>query len=732
MGLHNETEIVIRAKDIASSTISRLEGQINSLDGTVKRASQSLASMGLAPRKAIKEISRLETATRSLQTRIARLKPKMISAFRGIVGIIGGVRRAVFSLTSAFIVLGGTLLVKSLINTAESFETLRTQLDALQGSSEAGRVAVEWVKQFARDTPLSMEEVTRAFVRAKALGLDPMDGTLQSLVDVNAKLAGSGEKLLAITRAVGEMFTKSSIQAQEMTLQLTNAGVPAWDLLAKAMNRANGVTTFTVGTLRKMSEEGKLGRKEVKLLIDEMGRFGAGAALARMSDFAGLASNFGDEVSKIKDGFARAENGLFDFSKALLGEGITSLEKFRKNGSLEEWGRDVAFSLLNAADSSILFARVIADLTGVLATLATPITRTIGFFTLLAKITKDSIDGMIAAVKRLNRTFKGELGEAFDTEPIDIFETSLDKASDAIERMRGKIAGATQKRLAEDILGQAQIPFQKNPDILPPVQTPAIGGLSFEEINKLRVLSEQNTLQEIQNSSNEFNALADAVDISHKQGQLDRQAEFNTQFNQLQEDGSKFRQGIARRELEDFKRTEALKLQGASSTISGLQSLASNAEGFSKKRSKAMFLIGKGLAASQAFVATLSAATQALAVPPAPNFALAGATKAIGFANVAAIIASSLSGGSGGFGGGGGGGSIPSQGVNSPGSPFQDQSSQINRTQSIEANITIVTPDAKSFLDNAREVRREFASMLADTVGNNGGDGEFSFVVERN
>lgn len=58
--------------------------------------------------------------------------------------------------------------------------------------------------------------------------------------------------------------------------------------------------------------------------------------------------------------------------------------------------------------------------------------------------------------------------------------------------------------------------------------------------------------------------------------------------------------------------------------------------------SKAIFLIEKAAAIGEAIVATNLAATKALAVPPAPNFALAAAAKLAGGLNIATIIATSI------------------------------------------------------------------------------------------
>jgi len=65
-------------------------------------------------------------------------------------------------------------------------------------------------------------------------------------------------------------------------------------------------------------------------------------------------------------------------------------------------------------------------------------------------------------------------------------------------------------------------------------------------------------------------------------------------------------------------------------------------EGVSGRKSKTIFALAKATEAAKATVAAFSAANQALAYPPAPNFALYTATLAMGLSNVAAIMGTAI------------------------------------------------------------------------------------------
>jgi len=354
--------------------------------------------------------------------------------FGRLTGLGNRLGSSLFNLKTAFIALSGAFVLGSFIRVSAAFEKLDIQLTSLQGSALAGKKATEWIKAFAQEVPLGIQEVTRSFVMARAFGLDPMDGTMQKIVDTSEKLGGGIERLTSITRAIGQMWTKTKIQAQEMNLQLTEQGVPAWDLLSKAMG-------LSIPVLQKMSEKGELGRDVIKLLIDEMGRFGAGAAKANMTTYLGLWSNFIDQISLGRDEFTRADRGLFNFVKGGLAAGIAKLTEFRTSGQLDKWGQGVGDTMLRAVESVLLGTAVITSaLQPIFDVVFKGINSAMALFNSMPDWAKPLgligaimlgpkgialgvlilgiVDPIAAGVKRVIRTFKGELGSAFDPKPV--------------------------------------------------------------------------------------------------------------------------------------------------------------------------------------------------------------------------------------------------------------------------------------------------------------------------
>lgn len=271
----------------------------------------------------------------------------------------------VSGLTKKIVALGGTYLglgalkkaFNNVIGTGAKFEQLQVQINSLMGGIEAGESATVWIKEFARNTPASLDAVTQGFVKLKAFGIDPMDGAYQSIVDQTAKLGFSQEKLDGVILAVGQAWTKQKLQGEE-ALQLIERGVPVWDLLAEATGR-------NVVELQKLSTQGKLGRKEIKLLLDQMGKSSIGAAREQMSTWNGLWSNMTDVFTNFVNDIA--QNGVLDYFKQQLTDLKNKAEELASSGELERYAKAIADFMVGGAKAVKGLITTLVDLAPVIS-----------------------------------------------------------------------------------------------------------------------------------------------------------------------------------------------------------------------------------------------------------------------------------------------------------------------------------------------------------------------------
>ncbi|WP_313128183.1 tape measure protein [Stutzerimonas nitrititolerans] len=306
----------------------RLAAEVDKAQGAVKENNQALKAAqrehNAAARAAAEHTSRINTARESMSR-----GAKQVLAFAA----------AYVSLNAAFgLVQRGLNVVRdgifAMLKTGDEFEGLDTRMASLMGSLAAGEQATEWIKQFAKDTPLVLQDVTESFALLKSYGLDPMDGSLQALVDKNEQLGGGMERLQGIVSAVGQAWAKEKLQTEEI-LQLVERGVPVWQMLAD-------VTGKNAAELQELASKGKLGRDVIKQLVAEIGKSADGAATANMRRLSGIMSNLADTATDFYNRIANA--GALEYVKGRLMELAETIDQMDKDGRLDA----LATSLSNA------------------------------------------------------------------------------------------------------------------------------------------------------------------------------------------------------------------------------------------------------------------------------------------------------------------------------------------------------------------------------------------------
>lgn len=231
--------------------------------------------------------------------------------------------------------------VTNIFKTGDKFEKLGLQMNALMGSLEGGEKATAWVEDFTRNTPLQLGEVSQAFVKLKAFGLDPMNGTLAAITDTALKLGGGFQEVEGISLALGQAWAKQKLQGEEI-LQLVERGVPVWDLLQKATGK-------NVQELQKLSSAGKLGRDVIQQLIDEMGKASTGSAAAQMALFSGQVSNAKDNMEQFYK--LIAESGVMEWLKNQITDLNNKFKQMSEDGSLKEWAQAISDNLIAAGEA---------------------------------------------------------------------------------------------------------------------------------------------------------------------------------------------------------------------------------------------------------------------------------------------------------------------------------------------------------------------------------------------
>ncbi|RMC99559.1 hypothetical protein EAY64_07235 [Aquitalea palustris] len=298
----------------------------------IQQVSAAFSRLTQNPAISMAELSRAATATKA---RIAELRAELQGTMPASSFLMTGAGKLV-AMASAVVSLNAALaLTRSILSTAGQFETLRTQLNAVEKSATKGGEAFAYIKQQAINTPFQVTNLTQTYIRLRNYGLDPTAGSMQAIIDQAAKLGGSQEMLERITLALGQAWTKQKLQGEEI-MQLNEAGVPVWDLLSKAMNKS-------AAELMKLSENGQLGRDAITALMQAMENDAAGVAASQMQTWNGIVSNATDLWNDFLDSIGQA--GLLQFAKDSITQLTTALQKMKETGELSQIAHDIADAL---------------------------------------------------------------------------------------------------------------------------------------------------------------------------------------------------------------------------------------------------------------------------------------------------------------------------------------------------------------------------------------------------
>lgn len=272
-------------------------------------------------------------------------------------GMVGGAARQLVAMAGAIVGLqGASNLAKDVINTGAAFESLEGRLTSLLGSTDKARDAFGQIKDLARTTPFEVAGLTEAYVKLVAFGLQPSMSQMQAIADTAATLGGGTEALSRVTLALGQAWTKSKLQGDEI-LQLAEAGVPVWDLLAKATGK-------NVAELQKMSEAGTLGRSVILKLIDALGQENLGASAKLMETYSGAVANAKDALAEFYDMIAKS--GVLEYLTDQLRDLLAEFDRMKDNGELKTLAKDIADGFVKTAEGIKTAVEAISAMSGVI------------------------------------------------------------------------------------------------------------------------------------------------------------------------------------------------------------------------------------------------------------------------------------------------------------------------------------------------------------------------------
>lgn len=243
------------------------------------------------------------TGLRSVQGELGRLSGAARSAGGGVDSLLGSLKGLAITAGAA---LSVSALASSFMAANQQAGMLRASLETVTGSVENASTAWEVLQGFAATTPYSLEQAVSAFIKLKAMGLDPSMAAMRSYGNTASAM---GKNINQMVEAVADAATGEFERLKEFGVKAKQSG----DTVSLTFQ---GVTT-TIGNNAQAIQ---------KYLLD-IGNIQFAGAMERQ------AKTLGGAISNLKKAWDQffvklGDTGLTAGAAAIIGDissGIASL-----------------------------------------------------------------------------------------------------------------------------------------------------------------------------------------------------------------------------------------------------------------------------------------------------------------------------------------------------------------------------------------------------------------------
>lgn len=218
----------------------------------------------------------------------------------------------------ALVGLVGFEVLKGIVSITAEFQKYNAQLVTVTGSQNAANAAMDKLRDFAATTPFQLGEVVNAFVKMKALGLDP---TEQALTSFGNTAAAMGKDLNQVVEAVADATTGEFERLKEFGIKAKAEG-------DRVRLTFQGVTTEIGNNASEINE-----------YLESIGNNQFAGAMARQAE------TLGGAWSNLQDNAAQLANAIGEVLAPVITSITTSLaDAAKETAGFVEWlGKVITF-----------------------------------------------------------------------------------------------------------------------------------------------------------------------------------------------------------------------------------------------------------------------------------------------------------------------------------------------------------------------------------------------------
>lgn len=290
----SRTAAAVEAAGEAAGRMSAKMSKSTAILTDIAKMFQQLNSDVKAMRKSLDSIDskNVRRVADDLET-VSKQSKKATSGIKGfadkcnkMTGALSAI--AAVQLGSVFTGMAGGILNMGIasVQAAAQMRQYEIAFQTMLKSAEAGTQMLRDLQQFAAETPFDVPGVVSAGQQLMAFGFkaEEIIPMLTNLGDAASGLGLGTEGVSRLAYASGQMQTSGKLNAQDM-MQLTSAGISAWDMLAQAAGK-------TVAEMKDLCSKGAIDSKAaVQTIVAGMNEQFGGMMAKTSDEVAGLLAN---------------------------------------------------------------------------------------------------------------------------------------------------------------------------------------------------------------------------------------------------------------------------------------------------------------------------------------------------------------------------------------------------------------------------------------------------------
>lgn len=375
----SRTAVAVEAAGEAAGRMSAKMSKSTAILADIAKMFQQLNSDVKAMRKSLDSIDskNVRRVGDDLKT-VSKQSKKATSGMKGfadkcnkMTGALSAI--AAVQLGSVFTGMAGGILNMGIasVQAAAQMRQYEIAFQTMLKSAEAGTQMLRDLQQFAADTPFDVPGVVSAGQQLMAFGFkaEEIIPMLTNLGDAASGLGLGTEGVSRLAYALGQMQTSGKLNAQDM-MQLTSAGISAWDMLAQAAGK-------TVAEMKDLCSKGAIDSKAaVQTIIAGMNDQFGGMMAKTSDEVAGLLANIEETAGNTSAAVGKYLTEAFNI-KGILKDVSDRLGEFQqKMQTATEQGKSLGDVIKECVPATVI--GVIGAFAAVLAVVSVAAVATLG------------------------------------------------------------------------------------------------------------------------------------------------------------------------------------------------------------------------------------------------------------------------------------------------------------------------------------------------------------------